>query len=222
MKFNNHQQVKSKNRVVAHGEVLTAEREVNAMLDLVKDETYRIDSRFLEPACGNGNFLAEVLNRKLKIVKKRYINSLFEYEKYLLLAITSIYGVDILADNVADCIYRLFDIFDAEYSTNFRGQTNEGYRQAIHHILRHNILCGDALTMKTQDGNPIIFSEWSFVTGDLVKRRDFRFDELLQGHREQRNLFMQSWEYDDEIKAFIPLPIREFPPVPYTEVQNYD
>ena len=65
-------QIKSKNRVSYHGEVFTNEQEVNAMLDLVKDETDRIESRFLEPACGNGNFLAEILRRKLVRVKRQY------------------------------------------------------------------------------------------------------------------------------------------------------
>ena len=65
-------QVKSKQRVADHGEVFTAEREVNAMLDLVKQETERIDSRFLEPACGDGNFLSEILRRKLAVVKRSY------------------------------------------------------------------------------------------------------------------------------------------------------
>ena len=89
-------QVKSKKRVSDHGEVFTAKREVNAMLDLVKQETERIDSRFLEPACGDGNFLAEILRRKLKIVRGRYRKSPADYEKYAVVAVTSIYGVDIL------------------------------------------------------------------------------------------------------------------------------
>lgn len=74
-------QIKSKKRVADHGEVFTAEREVNAMLDLVKQETERVDSRFLEPACGDGNFLAEILRRKLKEVRRKYKRSPFDYEK---------------------------------------------------------------------------------------------------------------------------------------------
>jgi len=69
-------QVKSRQRVQDHGEVFTNEREVNAMLDMVKQETERIESRFLEPACGDGNFLAEVLRRKLAVVNARYRRSL--------------------------------------------------------------------------------------------------------------------------------------------------
>ena len=109
-------QTKSKKRVRDHGEVFTAEREVKAMCDLVKDETERIDSRFLEPACGNGNFLAEILTRKLATVKKLYKSNAYDYERYAVLAATSIYGVEILADNAAECRERLFELWDKEYS----------------------------------------------------------------------------------------------------------
>jgi hypothetical protein len=192
------------------------------MIDLVKDEIERTDSRCLEPACGDGNFLAEILRRKLLKVKNQYGNNHHDYEKYAVLAITSIYGVDILPDNVKLCVSRLFNIFEREYLSNCKKDPTDECRQAVLHILRHNILCGDALTMKTADGNPIIFSEWSFITGDLIKRRDFRFDVLLRGHQSPRYLFMQGWKYDSETKAHIPLPIREFPPINYTMLQNHD
>jgi hypothetical protein len=219
---NNNQQIKSKSRVTDHGEVLTAEREVNAMLDLMKYEIERIDSRCLEPACGNGNFLAEILKRKLFKVKIQYGNNQNDYEKYSVLAVTSIYGVDILQDNIDDCISRLFNIFDKEYSDTFKTNVSDELRQTINYILRRNILCGDALTMKTVEGEPIIFSEWAFVTGDLVKRRDFRFDELLRGHQKDKDVFMQKWEYDDKIKTHIPTSVKDFPPIHYLQVQNYD
>ena len=109
------EQIKSKQRVRDNGEVFTNTREVNAMLDLVKSETERIDSRFLEPACGSGNFLVEVLNRKLFVIKERYKKSQLEYERNSIIAISSIYGVDILEDNVVDCRSRLFKIFENEY-----------------------------------------------------------------------------------------------------------
>jgi hypothetical protein len=123
--LNNNHQVKSKKRVNDHGEVLTSEREVNAMLDLVKDETERIDSRFLEPACGDGNFLAEILRRKLQAVKNSYNNNHLEHEKYAILAFTSIYGIDILLDNVEDCISRLFNIFNDEYISNCKDKDSD-------------------------------------------------------------------------------------------------
>lgn len=216
------QQVKSKKRVADHGEVFTAEREVKAMCDLVKQETERIESRFLEPACGNGNFLAEVLTRKLAVVKKRYGKSPADYEKYSVLAVTSIYGVELLSDNAAECRERLFDLWDKEYTANNKKQANDRCREAVRYILGKNILCGDALTLKQADGTPIIFAEWSLVTGSLLKRRDFALDELLTGHERQMTLDMQGWEYDEETDAFIPAPIREYPLTDYRNVQEVD
>jgi SAM-dependent methyltransferase len=213
-------QTKSKQRVTDHGEVFTAEREVNAMLDLVKQETERIDSRFLEPACGDGNFLAEILRRKLAVVKSRYGKHAADYERYAVIAVTSIYGVDILQDNVDDCRKRMFEIWDKEYTAICKKEANDDCREAVRYILRHNILCGDALTLKQADGTPIIFAEWSALNGYLMKRRDFRLDQMLDGHEQQITLFMADWEYDEEIQAFIPLPIREFPPIHYRRVQD--
>ncbi len=216
-KLNN--QVKSKQRIADHGEVFTSEREVNAMLDLVKQETERIDSRFLEPACGTGNFLAEILNRKLKVVKKRYSKNKSDYEKYAVVAITSIYGVDILEDNVLECRDRMFSIFDEEYTKICKEEASDDCRDAVKYILSRNIVHGDALTMETLEGEPIIFSEWSLVSGNMMKRRDYRFDELLAGQQEQISIFMMGWEYDEEIQAFIPAPLKEYPLMDYRRVQ---
>jgi hypothetical protein len=219
-------QVKSRKRVQDHGEVFTNEREVNAMLDMVKQETERIDSRFLEPACGNGNFLAEVLRRKLAVVSSRYRRSPEEYMRYVFVAVSSIYGVDILQDNVEECRKRLFSIVEASARAALHSKVDEESLLAISYVLDKNILCGDALTLKTKGDEPIIFSEWSFVTGNLVKRRDYRLDELLSGHDEQLSFFGESgsdateWEYDEEIDAFIPTAIQEWPPMDYREVRS--
>jgi hypothetical protein len=215
-------QVKSKQRVTDHGEVFTAEREVKAMCDLVKTETERIESRFLEPACGNGNFLAEVLSRKLAVVKARYSKSPYDYERYSVLAVTSIYGVDILEDNVQECRERLYQIWEQEYSTNVKKRADDQCCKVVRYILEKNILCGDALTMERSDGSPIIFAEWSLVTGNQIKRRDFALDELLNGHEEQMSLDMVGWEYDPEVDAFIPAPIREYPLTDYRRVTDYE
>ena len=132
-------QVKSKQRVVDHGEVFTNEREVKAMCDLVKQETERIDSRFLEPACGEGAFLTEILRRKLAVVKSKYGKSPFDYERYAVLAITSIYGVDILEDNTEICRQKLFEIWNKEYTANAKAQANDQCRETVKFILRKNI-----------------------------------------------------------------------------------
>lgn len=214
------QQVVSKQRVADHGEVYTNPREVNAMLDLVKQETARIESRFLEPACGTGNFLVEILNRKLSVVAERYARSRLEYERYAVLAISSIYGVDILADNVIACQKRLFDIFNQQYTALFKKDTKEQCCQAVKFILSRNILHGDALTLKTvgEDVHPIIFSEWSAVNGSLLKRRDFIYADLVDraSHREMP-LFSDLGE-----EAYIPEPIKDYPLVHFLEVGNVE
>ena len=218
-------QTKSKKRVAEYGEVFTAEREVNAMLDLVKQETERIDSRFLEPACGNGNFLAEILRRKLAVVKSRYGKHAATYERYAVIAVTSIYGVELLPDNTEECRRRMFEIFDKEYTTNCRKEANDETREAVRHILQHNILCGDALTMKTSYGMPIIFAEWTVVNGCMLKRRDFRLDQMLEENTKslQMVLFGETGEYERDATGSIVLsPIREFPLIHYRRVKEYD
>lgn len=215
-------QIKSKQRVADHGEVFTNEREVNAMLDLVKQETERIESRFLEPACGEGAFLKEILRRKLEVVKNRYKKSPYDYERYAILALTSIYGVDIMEDNAEICRQNLFEIWNKEYTQYAKDQANDQCREVAKFILKKNILCGDALTMLRNDGTPITFAEWSLVTGDSVKRRDYRLNELLDGHEQQINIFMIGWEYDEEIDAFIPSPVAEYPPTDYRRLNEYE
>ena len=212
------EQVKSKQRVAEYGEVLTPRWIVNAMLDLVKQETERIDSRFLEPACGTGNFLTEILERKLRVVEKRYRKSQLEYERYAILAVSSIYGIDILEDNVEECRQRLFDIVDRQYSTLFGQKAKPEFRDAVRYILKRNIIWGDALTLKTVGEKPddIVFSEWSLANGSLIKRRDFTFRSLL-AHQSLRETPLFSGLGEE---AFIPEPVRDYPVVHFLEVAH--
>ena len=197
-------QTKSKERVRNLGEVFTAEREVKAMCDLVKDETERIDSRFLEPACGDGNFLAEILTRKLEVVKRKYKKSTLDYEKNAVLAISSVYGVDIMQDNVLACRDRLFKIWDKEYKTVCKKDCNDQTREAVKFILSKNIVCGNALTLKCVDENgndtnePIVFSEWAFITGFQMQRQDYTFAHLLEMNNEEKQTKKQQSMFDDK------------------------
>ncbi len=124
------------------------------MLDLVKQETERIDSRFLEPACGDGNFLTVILGRKLAVVERRYGKSQLDFERYAVLAVSSIYGIDILPDNVRDCRRRLFEIFDVSYTRLFKAAVKDKCREAVRFILERNIIWGDALTLNTVGEKP--------------------------------------------------------------------
>ena len=213
-------QVISKDRVSNHGEVFTNKREVNAMLDLVQQETERIDSRFLEPACGNGNFLVEILERKLKVVEARYKKSQLEYERNAITVISSIYGVDILEDNVQACRDRLLRIFTKYYIHHYKKDFNEEFLLSAEFILSKNIIWGDALSMKKIDGTPITFSEWSAVNGSMLKRRDFQLDKLLENveyDENEMNLFSDTNE-----PVFIPQPLAEYPLTHFLKIAEYD
>ncbi|MGO9589213.1 MAG: SAM-dependent DNA methyltransferase [Candidatus Acidiferrales bacterium] len=221
-------QVRTKKRVSDHGEVLTGQREVNAMLDLVKQETERIDSRFLEPACGDGNFLTAILQRKLSVVEKRYGKSQLEFERNAVLAVSSIYGIDILPDNVRDCRRRLFEIFDANYTRLFRATWKDKCRDAVRFILERNIIWGDALTLNTVGEKPghIVFSEWSPVNGSMLKRRDFTFSELLRHEEAMQAPLFPGLESEEQLPlfsdlgehVFIPTPVREYAPIHFMEI----
>jgi len=212
-------QLVSKRRVVDHGEVLTRESEVNAMLDLVRQETERIESRFLEPACGTGNFLTEVLNRKLRIVESRYGKNQLEYERNAALAISSIYGVDILQDNIFQCRKRLFEIFDQKYTILFKNKAMDKCREAVRYIIERNIIHGDALTLTTMEEKtqPIVFSEWSVVYGSKFKRRDFTLRNLVEDDHRDLPLFSEKGE-----EVFIPRPKKDYPLTHFLEVADVD
>jgi hypothetical protein len=198
--------VKSKQRVADHGEVFTPAWMVDAMLDLVKEESERIDSRFLEPACGSGNFLVRVLQRKLTAVELRYGKSDFERKHYALLALMCIYGIELLPDNIAECRANLLEIF-AEY-LNIEA-SDDTYR-AGYGVLSWNLVHGDALKMLASDGRPIIFAEWGYLGKGKFQRRDFRFDILtgMSNHVEQGSLFAKH-EIFTPIKTYPPMTVRE-------------
>lgn len=224
------QQIKSRQRVAERGEVFTAEREVNAMLDLVKQETERIDSRFLEPACGNGNFLVEILRRKLEVIRRQYQKQLSELELQTTIALSSIYGVDIMKDNVEECCQRLLDIVCSWYS-DIHPQQKAPAEKLIavwSYLLHRNILWGDALTLREpvgekatifeqQAAKPITFSEWSFIR-DMVIRKDFHLAALVQA----QSASVPFVRNDQGNEVFLPPePIREFRPIHYLKIATY-
>ena len=212
------QQVKSKKRVADHGEVFTSEREVNAMLDLVKDETEKLESTFLEPACGTGNFLAEILRRKLAVVKRRYKGNQLDFERNSTIAIASVYGVDILQDNIVECRARLFDIFNEMYIKIYKKKSRDSVRKAVKFILDKNIVWGDALSLETVGDNsqPIVFSQWSAINGSKIKRKDFCYKSMIdQASLSELPLFSDLGE-----EAYIPTPIKDYPPVHFLEIAD--
>lgn len=202
-------QIKSKERVSAHGEVFTNPREVNAMLDLVKAETERIDSRFLEPACGDGNFLIEILRRKLAICETRIKAKQYtqlQYEHDAIWALSSIYGIELLADNAAACRERLLNYFTEQYRALFKSKCKYSCIETARYILSKNIIHGDALTYKRVDKPDewIHISEWGFIADGKVVRRDYEFSYLV-GEYESDGLFSD-------------LPAQTFAPVNFLKI----
>ena len=196
---------KSKQRVADHGEVFTPAWMVEAMLDLVKDESERIDSRFLEPACGSGNFLVQVLRRKLAAVELKYGKSDFERRHYALLSLMCIYGVELLPDNIAECRANLLEIL-ADY---LNVDESDGLYRAASYVLSQNLVHGDALTMRTHDGGPITLAEWGYLGKGRFQRRDFRLDTLTQSSAfsAEGSLFAHLGKHE------IFTPARTYPPV---------
>jgi len=216
-------QIKSKQRVKDHGEVFTQEREVNAMLDLVKNETERIESRFLEPACGTGNFLAPILERKLALVKKKYGSSQVEFERMAFLAASSIYGIELLEDNVIACIDRLYNILNEAYTKLYRDKCRGEFTESIRFVLKRNILQGDALTLKKpNERDYIIFSEWSLINRGMIKRRDFQFVDLAEFDPKKPSLFSLQEVSDTGEMVFSPMPVKEFPLAHYLSLDYED
>jgi N-6 DNA Methylase len=201
--------IKSKKRVADHGEVFTPPWMVDAMLDLVKDETERIDARFLEPACGSGNFLIRVLQRKLAAVEVKFAKSAFEKQHYALFALMCIYGIELLEDNIAECRANMLEIL-AEYLNI--DEKKDVYRAALF-VLSQNLVHGDALTMKTHDGRATTFAEWGYLGKGKFQRRDFRFDVLTgaSAFSAEGSLFAHLGKHEifTPIKTYPPMAVRE-------------
>ena len=207
----------SKENILEFGEVFTSEKEVNKMLNLVSEETRRIDSRFLEPACGDGNFLIEVLNRKLSVVKEIYHKNQHDFEKYSFIAVANIYGVDIRNENVLKCRKRLSVCFEKFYLSCYKTKYNPTFVEVIKFVLSKNILYGDAITLKVPNSiQPVVFSEWSLAVGNIVTRTEYALNNLL----ESKSISALPLFSDLGEEQFLPEPLRKYPAVNYMDLSN--
>jgi hypothetical protein len=202
--------IKSKQRIADHGEVFTPAWMVEAMLDLVKGETERIDARFLEPACGSGNFLVRILQRKLAAVELKYAKSDFEKRHYALLALMCTYGIELLADNIAECRANMLEILAGYLNLD---ESDDLYRAAFS-VLSQNLVHGDALKMRAIDGQPITFAEWGYLGKGKFQRRDFRLDTLTQmsAYGQEGTLFAHLGKHE------IFTPAKTYPPMTVSEL----
>lgn len=202
--------MKSRQRVMDHGEIFTPPELVDAMLNLAQAESDRIDSRFLEPACGSGNFLVQVLRRKLAAVERRFGRSDFEKQHYALLSLMCTYGIELLPDNIAECRDNMLEILSDYLSLD---ASDDPYRAASY-VLSQNLVHGDALTMLTSDGRPITFAEWGYLGKGKFQRRDFRLDALTQSSAfgQEATLFPDLGEHG------IFTPTHTYPPITLREL----
>jgi hypothetical protein len=202
--------ITSKKRVADHGEVFTPPWMIEAMLDLVKGETERIDSRFLEPACGSGNFLVRILQRKLATVEIKFGKSEFEKRHYALLALMCTYGIELLTDNIAECRANMLEVL-ADY---LNLEDSDDVYQAASYVLSQNLVHGDALTMRTHDGQPIAFAEWGYIGKGKFQRRDFRLDVLTgsSAFSAEGSLFARLGKHE------IFTPTKTYPPMTVSEL----
>lgn len=231
------QQVKSKKRVADHGEVFTAEREVKAMCDLVESQCDNVDATFLEPACGDGNFLAEILDRKLARVKKDAKSDATQWEWLAVRAVASLYGVDIMQDNAEECRERLFKQWDKAYKAACKKNCNDETRESVRYILSKNIVCGNALTMMCVDENQqdtkdyIVFSQFKVAKAFYLKHCEFRLDVLLKANekpKEQRQITLNAdlediynyLEINSVTGEYEPKPFREYKPLHYRRIKE--
>ena len=197
--------IKSKQRVADHGEVFTPAWMVETMRDLVKGETERIDSRFLEPACGSGHFLVRILRRKLAAVEQKFGKSDFEKRHYALLALMCLYGIELLPDNIAECRANLLEIFADYLNLN----ESDDLCRAASYVLSQNLIHGDALKMRTNDDQPITFAEWGYLGKGRFQRRDFRLDVLTgaSAYSQEGDLFANLGKHE------IFMPTKTYPPM---------
>ena len=195
---------KTKERVKEYGEVFTSDKIVDDMLSLVDNELYRIDSRFLEPACGTGNFLEPILKRKLVEVKRKYRKVQVEYEQQSLLALGAVYGIELLPDNTEECRNRLYNIWLSDYKALFKSKVDSDVIKGARYILSKNIICGDAIKMIDNNDEKIVFSEWSLIISGKIQRKDYCYSTEVTGVEEPDVLLNQYvsnyrriWEYVD-------------------------
>jgi hypothetical protein len=206
--------IKSKQRVADHGEVFTPVWMVEAMLDLVKNETERIDSRFLEPACGDGNFLVRILQRKLAAVELKYGKNEFEKRHFALLGLMCCYGIELLEDNIAECRSNMLDVF-ADYLIL---EEEDILYRAAYYVLSQNLVHGDAMKMMTVQGKPLTFAEWGYLGKGKYQRRDFRLDVLMQLQSKKTSGALFAKEEQTDIFR----PSKTYPPMRLKELASQD
>ena len=187
----NESLIKSKSRVQKHGEVFTPKKIVKLMLDQpgIKEACEDLTATFLEPAAGEGAFLVAILERKLKMVAKKFNKSIKQFENYSLLALSTLYGIELLEDNAQACTINMFQKFNEFYLNQvqkYGTRANDKVLASAKTIITANIEQGNFLTRKKPSGKPIVFSEWKAIDLDKgpttirVQRTEYTLDDIYE------------------------------------------
>lgn len=211
--------IKSANRVKNIGEVFTPLKTVDFMLDQpeIKEKVNSLTATFLEPSAGEGAFLVEILRRKLTYAQKISL-SVKEMQNNFLLALSSLYGIELMEDNVEMLVINLVNTFrDVYFNTFSHEDQNQKILKSANVIISANMAQGNTLTRKTATGEPIIFSEWKPIGKNKVQRTEYTFDAIVEGEGplgtvqnqyEQLDLFtIESDDEapDEEVKHYLPV-----------------
>lgn len=228
----NEKLIKSDDRVKDHGEVFTPKWVVDKMIDQpeIAAKVKSLTATFLEPSAGEGAFLVEILDRKLKYAAE-LSKSAHEFGNYALMALSTLYGIELLEDNVEMLVMNMKDTFTDNYRELMADEYQEEPDQKVYNsakvIIRANMAQGDALKKVDASGNPIIFSEWQPIGKTKVQRTEYTFEAIVNGDGptgtvqhvvEDIKLDLFPDEDDEELETFEETPTRHFIPCKWTDI----
>jgi len=196
--------INSKTRVQKHGEVFTPAWMVERMLDSdgIRQACENLTATFLEPGPGEGAFLCEVLRRKLKMVGEEYSDTLGQYENFALLALSTLYGIELLEDNTQICAINMYEVFRNNYESmtcSFGRGQKRSVQDSAKTIIAKNVVQGNFLTQQNPKGEPIVLTEWQSLTKPTkvtktikVIRTEYTLDDVVSGRKNELGTTWQS------------------------------
>lgn len=205
--------MKSKHRVQKHGEVFTPQWVVDKMIAIpgIKEKTKDVFATFLEPSAGEGAFLLAIEDMKLRVVTDSQGGD--SWDTYALWALSSIYGIEFLEDNLAVARQNMLELFVNYHETAHDAplsKKSDLYKSA-RTVIWANVVQGDTLTRKNLLGKQIIFSHWERVSGkpDKVQRIPFAYSSLFMDEQYERGGIQQRLFEKDEQLSLLTMIDRE-------------
>lgn len=191
--------IKSKSRVQKHGEVFTPDWMVKMMLSepAIQAKLKDIRATFFEPSVGEGAFVTEILHQKLNHVDE--ISNKSDWVENALWVVASIYGIELLTDNLIMAKQNLVNVLIEHYQNFYQKELskNTDLYKSVRYIVDNNIVQGNALTYLNNSNNLIVFSEWE-KRGDKVKQSQFTFKSLVDNQYKSFDLDRQLELLDED------------------------